>query len=149
MSTRDGFQSIYYLGKEGRIYTDAKKVVKKNGNIEHAIMRNQFWLFYGCPHDWKNEVKVSDGKATVIVDAMFTKSLRYHFLEVDHKQSMRENRLKIARYKELYDNGLITTKLQHFPTIVWLTTTELRRKQLQEACKALPLAKVYTIAEIK
>lgn len=149
MFTRDAYQSIYYLGKEGRIYVDSKKIVKKNGNIDHAIMRNQFWLFYGSPHDWKNEVKVSDGRTTVIVDAMFTKSLRYHFLEVDNKQTMRENRLKIARYKELHDNGLLTQKLQHFPTIVWLTTTELRRKQLLEACKELPLAKVYTIAEIK
>lgn len=149
MIMRDGYQSIYYLGKEGRIHVDSKKIVKKNGNVEHAIMRNQFWIYYGCPGDWKNEVKVSDGKTVVICDAMFTQSLRYHFLEVDRTQTMRENRIKIERYKQLHDNGLITQKLGHFPTIIWLTTTELRRKQLQEACKSLPLTKVYTFADIK
>lgn len=148
-SFRDGYQSIYYLSKEGRLYVDCEKVRKKGGNIQHTIMRNEFWLFYGCPHDWRSEIKVSDQKTNVIVDAMFTKSLRYHFLEVDHLQPMKENRTKIKRYKDLYINGSLARTLQHFPTIVWLTTTELRRKQLLEECKELPSVKVYTFNEIK
>lgn len=146
---RDGHNFIYYLNANGRAYVDCNKIRKKGGHVEHTIMRNEFWLFYGNPHDWRNEVKVSDGKATIICDALFTKSLRYHFLEVDHTQPMAENRTKIARYKELHNNGLLTQKLEHFPTMVWLTTSELRRNQLLEACKELPLAKVYTFAEIK
>jgi len=112
-------------------------------------MRNDLWLHYGCPSDWRSEIKVSDGKTNVIVDAMFTQSLRYHFLEVDRTQTMTENRAKIKRYKELATTGLLTEKLGHFPTVIWLTTTELRRKQLQEACSALPIAKVYTLDDIK
>ncbi|MBD7945285.1 replication-relaxation family protein [Psychrobacillus sp. Sa2BUA9] len=146
---RNGHHFIYYLNATGRAYVDCKKVRKKSGHVEHTIMRNEFWLFYGCPSDWRNEVKVSDSKATIICDSLFMKNFRYHFLEVDHTQPMSENRTKIARYIELYRNGLLAEKLKHFPTVIWLTTSELRRNQLIEACKELPSVKVYTINEIK
>lgn len=149
LSIREGYQTIYYLSKEGREYVGCEKIRKKGGHVVHTIMRNEFWLYYGCPYDWKSEIKVSDGKANVIVDAMFTKSLLYHFLEVDHTQPMKENRTKIARYTSLMENGLIAQKLGHFPSVVWLTTTELRRKQLQEECRHLPNVKVYTIEDIQ
>lgn len=145
---RDGQQSIYYLNKDGRAYVDCEKIRRKGGNLQHTIMRNQFWLFYGCPPDWRNEIKVSDQKTNVICDAMFSKSLRYHFLEVDNLQTMQKNRAKIKRYTELYTNGSLAQTLKHFPTVVWLTTTELRKKQLLEACKELPSVKVYTMNEI-
>jgi len=149
MKIREGYQTIYYLSKEGKDYVGCEKIRKKGGHVQHTIMRNEFWVFYGFPPDWKSEIKVTDGKTAIVMDAMFIKMLQYHFLEVDHTQSMKENKLKIARYKELAKNGLIAQKLGHFPTIVFLTTTELRRKQLKEACKGLPSFKVYTIAEIK
>lgn len=149
MNIREGYQSVYYLSKEGRDYVGCEKIRKKGGHVQHTIMRNEMWLHYGCPPDWKSEIKVSDGRTQVIVDAMFMKTLQYHFLEVDHTQTMKENRIKIERYKALMENGLIAKKLGHFPTVVWLTTTELRRKQLQETCKGLPSVKVYTLADIK
>lgn len=146
---RDGYQTIYYLNKNGREYVGCDKIRKQGGHMYHAIMRNDLWLYYGSPRDWRNEIKVSDGRTHVIVDAMFTQSLRYHFLEVDRTQTMAENRAKIKRYLTLIDNGGLTKSLGHVPTLVWLTTTELRRKQLLEACKALPTTKVFTIDEIK
>ena len=149
MSIRDGYQSIYYLSKEGRNYVGCEKIRKRGGHVQHTVMRNDMWLFYGCPPDWKNEVKVSDGKTQVIVDAMFMKQLQYHFLEVDHTQTMKQNRIKIERYKSLMENGLIAQKLGHFPTIVWLTTTDFRKKQLLAACKGLTSVKVFTLADIK
>jgi hypothetical protein len=82
------------------------------------------------------------------VDAMYKKE-QQHFLEVDHTKTMKENRLKIDKYIALYNNGLIAESLGHFPIVVFLTTTELRRKQLQEALKVLPGAKVYTMTDIK
>lgn len=147
-SVRDGYQSIYYLSKEGREYVDCEKIRKKGGHVKHTVMRNEFWIFVGCPSDWRNEIKVSDGKTTIVVDAMY-KKIQQHFLEVDHTKTMKENRLKIAKYIELHDNGLIAQTLGHFPAVIWLTTTELRRKQLQDACKSLPGAKVYTLTDIK
>lgn len=149
MNVRDGYQSIYYLSKEGRDYVGCEKIRKKGGHVQHTIMRNEVWLFFGCPADWKSEIKVTDGKTTLVTDAMFMKMLQYHFLEVDNTQTMKENRSKIARYKELKDNGLIAQKLGHFPTVVWITTTELRRKQLQDACKSLTSFKVYTLNDLK
>lgn len=148
LTMRDGYQSIYYLSKEGREYVECEKIRKKGGHVQHTIMRNECWLFYNCPPDWRNEIKVSDGKAQIIVDAMFMSTLQHHFLEVDHLQTMKENKAKISKYLELANNGLITENLGHFPTVIWLTTTELRRKQLVEACQQLPHFKVYTLTDI-
>ena len=150
VSIREGYQSIYYLSSRGKAYVGCEKVRKKGGHVNHAVMRNDMWLFHDCPRDWKNEIKVSDGSATVVVDAMFTDNWdRKHFLEVDSTQSMIENRRKIKRYKELYQNGLIEEKLGHYPTLVWLTTTEHRRKELKDACEGLPVVMVFTVNDIK
>lgn len=149
MNIRDGQQSIYYLSKLGREYVGCDKIRKKSSNVQHYIMRNEFYFYNSCPSDWKNEIKVSDGSSTVIVDAIYTKIHTTHFLEVDNLQSMAENRLKIKRYEELLSNGLLAEKLGHFPTLVWLTTTELRRIQLKELCGGLPVTKVFTYDEIK
>lgn len=148
-SIRDGYQSIYYLNKNGRDYVGCDKVCKKTGNVQHTIMRNEFYQFYDCPHDWKNEIKVSDGNNSVIVDAMFTKLHTTHFLEVDNLQAMQENKDKIKRYEDFYRYGALEQQLGHFPTLVWLTTTELRRMQLKELCRGLPVCKVFTYDEIK
>jgi hypothetical protein len=148
-TVRDGYQSIYYLSKDGREYVECEKIRKKGGHVAHTIMRNQLWIHLGCPFMWKNEIEVSDGKTKLIVDAMYQHGIHQHFLEVDNTQSMKENKLKIERYKQLYKNGLIAEKLKLFPVIVWVTTTDFRRKQLQEACRELPIVKVYTITDIK
>ena len=149
MSVRDGYQSIYYLSKLGREYVGCEKIRKKGGHVEHTIMRNQLWLYSGCPSDWKNEIKVSDGKTTLVTDAMYKTSIQTHFLEVDLTQTMNRNREKIKKYLALHQNGLITESLGEFPVLVWLTTTGLRRKQLKEACAELPLVRVYTTTDIQ
>lgn len=149
LSVRDGYQSIYYLSKEGKEYVECDKMRKKGGHVTHTVMRNQFWLYSNCPPDWRNEIKVSDGKTTLICDAMYKGSIQNHFLEVDHLQPMKKNREKIKKYLALYRNGLIAESLGEFPVLVWLTTTEIRRRQLQEACRELPLVRVYTISDIK
>jgi len=146
-SFRDGYQSVYYLNKNGREYVESSKVRKKSNQIEHYLMRNEFWLFCNCPTDWKNEVKISNGKVSIVADAMYSVGGLQHFLEVDNKQTMKENRAKIKRYKDLMNS--IALKVGHFPVIVWLTTTQLRRKQLEDACKDLPQFRVYLINEIK
>ncbi len=149
MSIKDGKQSIYYLSKLGREYVGCEKVRKKSSNVQHYIMRNEFYFYNSCPSDWKNEIKVSDGDTSVIVDAMYSRIHTTHFLEVDNLQSMSENRAKVKRYEELLNNGLLAEKLSHFPTLVWVTTTELRRMQLKEACEGLPVVQVFTYDEIK
>lgn len=145
MAIREGYQSIYYLNKLGREYVDCEKIRKKSGNVKHIVMRNQFWLFCKCPKDWKNEIKISNGKTSLVVDAMFNLDGFQCFLEVDNAQTMKENRDKIKKYKELMQS--IALKLGYYPTLIWLTTTELRRKQLEKACEGLKV-KVYTVEDI-
>jgi len=146
---RDGYHSIYYLSKEGREYVECEKIRKKGGHVQHTIMRNDLWFYLGCPYDWENEIKFTDGKTTIISDAKYVKLNEIHLVEVDHLQPMKENRQKITKYIEIFENGIIKEALGHFPSLIWLTTTELRRKQLQDACQSLPSVKVYTTTDIK
>ncbi|AMW99293.1 replication-relaxation family protein [Rummeliibacillus stabekisii] len=146
---RDGYQSIYYLNKTGREYVGCDKIRKKTSNVQHTVMRNELYLFYQYPDDWQNEIKVSDGHNTVVVDAMFTQIHTTHFVEIDNTQPMSENRIKVDNYKALHANGALEQQLGHFPTLVWLTTTELRRMQLKEICEGLPVVKVFTFDEIR
>lgn len=143
---RDGFTSVYYLNNIGRDYVDCEKVRKKGGHINHVIMRNDAWLYFRCPRDWQNEVKISNGSISVIADAVFTQNGFHHFLEVDNTQTMKENRLKIERYKTLSES--LVMQFGYYPTLVWLTTTKHRKEQLESACNGLKV-KVYLIDDIK
>lgn len=111
-------------------------------------MRNDFYIYSGLPSSWKNEMSLSDGTVKVIMDAWFKSEGYYNILEVDYTQSMKENRAKIQRYRQLFQNGAIEKKFGYFPCINWLTTSEIRRKKLQEACSDLPVM-VFTINDIK
>ena len=143
---RTGYETIYYLNKDGREYVDCDKVRRKTSRVQHTVMRNELWLFYKCPSDWKNEVKISDGTTTMIVDGMFSRNGFKYFLEVDNLQTMKENREKIKRYKEFMP--VLTKQLGYYPTVVWLTTTELRRKQIEASCEGLK-CQVYTMDDIR
>lgn len=143
---REGYQTIYYLSKEGRGYVDCEKIRKKGGHVRHIIMRNELYLYLNCPLDWKNEVKVSDGTTNITVDGMYKRNGFQHFLEIDNLQTMKENREKIKRYRTLM--GSIVKQMGYYPTLVWLTTTELRRKQLEKACEGLK-CKVYVLEDIR
>lgn len=146
MTIREGYQTIYYLNKEGREYVECNKVRKKSSQVQHIIMRNDFWFFCGCPGDWKNEVKISNGDVSVIADAVFTRNGFYHFLEVDRTQPMKENKAKIEHYKRLSES--LVRNFNYYPTLIWLTTTNHRRTQLERLCNGLKV-KVYTIDDIK
>jgi hypothetical protein len=61
---------------------------------------------------------------------------------------MKENRNKIEKYKGLYEEGSVKEKLGYFPPLIWLTTTELRKKQLTTLCNGIPYV-IYTINDIK
>jgi hypothetical protein len=144
-SYREGYESIYFLNPEGREYVGSEKVRRKGQFVNHALMRNEMFIYFKCPADWKNEIRVSDGKNAVVCDALFTANLRKHFLEVDSMQKMKVNREKVEKYAAM--RAALEQKLGYFPTLVWLTTTELRRKQLQELCKDLPCI-IYTLSDI-
>lgn len=147
-SFREEYSNIYFLNKEGREYVNSNKERKKNKFVNHVIIRNDFYIFSGYPHDWKNEIKFSDDNYTIICDSLFKSNGKYQFLEVDSLQKMKNNRSKLANYKGLFENRTIHDHFGYFPKLVWLTTTDLRKRQLIELCKGLPYA-VYTIDDIK
>jgi hypothetical protein len=147
-SFREEHSTIYFLNKDGREYVNSQKERKKNKFVNHVLMRNDFYIYAGYPHDWKNEMKIRDDKFTVICDAWFKSKGKYHFLEVDSLQKMKANRAKIVQYKGLLENRAITDHFGYFPLLIWLTTSELRKRQLKELCEGLPTV-VYTINDIK
>jgi hypothetical protein len=93
-------------------------------------------------------MELNDGQYKVICDAWFKSNGKYHILEVDYTQTMKENRNKIDKYRGLYANKGMENKLGHLPPLLWLTTTELRKKKLAELCKGLPYG-VFTINDIR
>jgi hypothetical protein len=148
-SFREEYSTIYYLNKEGRAYVNSQKIRKKNSLVNHVIMRNDFYIYSGYPHQWENEIRVKDDDYTIICDAYFKRNGRYHFLEVDSLQKMSENKKKVERYVGLMKNGAVEKQLGYFPQLLWLTTTELRRKQLMDLCKNIPNAAIFTLDDIR
>lgn len=144
---REGYDTIYYLNKAGREYTGAKKVLRYTQFVPHVIMRNEFFL-YAKPTEWKPEMKAKDGADSIVCDAWFMASQRYHFLEVDNKQKMSENKVKIQTYLRMNQRGILKKHFKYFPMLVWVTTSEHRKSQLLSLCEGLPV-KVYTINDIK
>lgn len=147
-SFREGYDTIYYLSKRGREMIGSKKQVKRSLQTRHALMRNDFFFHIGCPSYWKNEMKITVGeKLTIVPDAVFMKNQRYHFLEVDNTQTMTDNRLKIARYKAIFDTGQFQQHYRYFPTLHIVTVSRSRVKRFTEMCEGLS-AQVYLIDEI-
>jgi hypothetical protein len=140
---KDG-ENIYYLNKEGRERVGATKVLKKTAQSRHYIMRNTLYIALGSPATWENEMELAvPGKVSVIADAIYFMNKRMHIIEVDHTQKMIKNRGKIRRYKKLMELGAFDVQ----PKFIWITTTELRRKQLKELSEGLDI-KVYTISDL-
>lgn len=146
-SYREGYQTVYYLNSFGREYVNSQKVRKKSQFVNHVIMRNEFFLFMKCPVEWKNEMRVKDGKVNLIVDAWFKSGGKFHFLEVDSTQKMAENRAKINAYRELQQRGIIARDVGYFPVLVWLTASDYRKKQLQSLLEGIP-SRVFSLSEI-
>ena len=134
-------ENVYYLSKEGRERVGSEKVRKKTPHIKHYLMRNDLYMFLGCPFTWKSEVEIKLKELIIKTDACFDKNGLKHFVEVDHMQSMSENKKKINTYQEMH-------KINPAFRLLWLTTTDFRRKKLLELCKGLDCI-VYTVQDIK
>lgn len=145
----DNGEGIYYLTRAGRERVGAEKERKKIAQVGHYLMRNDAYIFHGCPDVWKNEQKLTvKDVVTVIPDAYFLHNGRRKFLEIDHLQHMSKNREKIDRYLKLKETGVLQERLKYFPPLIWVTLTETRRRQLLELCEGLDV-KVHLWNDIK
>jgi len=134
-------KKVYYLNSNGRDRVQAEKVRKKTAMVNHYLMRNDLFIAMGRPSTWRNEVKISFNKISIIVDATFSSNKIHHFVEVDYKQSMNQNISKIKRYKQL---AAIDPKF----ALVWVTTTPYRKKKIKSLCEGLS-GKVFLWDDIK
>jgi hypothetical protein len=141
-SFRDS-EKVYYLNAEGRERVECNKVRKKSVQVGHYLMRNQLYIHLGQPAEWKNEVKLGfEGIGFVIADSFYDKSNVFYAVEIDHTQKMTKNRSKIDKYKAIIKHA-------NFPIrLIWLTTTDYRKKQLEKLCEGLDV-EVYVIDDIK
>ena len=142
------YGTVYYLNKHGRQMIGSKKVVKRTLQIRHTLMRNDFFFHVGCPVNWRNEIKVTDGQTTLVADALFMKNKQYHFLEVDNTQTMVENSAKIKRYREMFDRGLFQQQFGYFPTLHIVTVSPGRVRRFRDICEGMP-SSVYLIDDIR
>ncbi|WP_217368954.1 replication-relaxation family protein [Brevibacillus sp. HB1.4B] len=135
----DEYGTVYYLNRVGRQMIGSKKIVRRTLQTKHTLMRNDYYFHMGCPVNWRNEIKVTDGKTTLVTDALFTKNKRHNFLEVDNTQSMAENSTKLKRYKEMFHRGLFQNEFGYFPTLHIVTVSRSRVRRFTELCEGLPI----------
>jgi hypothetical protein len=121
-------EKVYYLNKAGRSVVDCEMVRRKTPLVNHFIMRNQFYIYSGCPMSWVNEILIND---KLICDAAFQKNKKIYFIEVDNLQLSKNNTSKIKRYVKIREESL-----DDF-TLIWVTSTHARKIRLERQLKEL------------
>lgn len=133
---KDG-QNIYYLNNKGRARVECEKVRKKTSNVQHYLMRNALYIAYGSPSNWDNEIRIkSEGnssKITLVCDALFKIDKKIYLVEIDNTQTMKKNKAKVEKYRRLIERNVF----RGVPKIIWVTTTDYRRKRLLGLCEGL------------
>jgi Replication-relaxation len=140
-------ENVYYLNKRGRERIGSATIRTRSLQIHHILMRNELYLFFNRPSYWQTEIPVAVGDLKLIPDVLFAKD-KYYFAEIDHTQKMTVNQKKIEKYRQLKKTGAFQERYKHFPKLIWVTTTEHRKKQLQNACKDLE-HDVYTLEDFR
>lgn len=154
----DAGEQIFYLNQTGRDMIGSEKEMKKTMQIDHYLMRNDMYIFLGCPEDWRlehplkveviqNDNGISFGGMNLkkeikfIADASCNINQVRHYIEVDNVQQMKENKKKIEQYS-------ILRKAKEF-TLIFYTSSDIRQNKLYEWCKEYGLlARVYTKKDI-
>jgi hypothetical protein len=155
-------EKVIYLNKKGREFIASdKEEARVNDKTLHALMRNEVYIHFQCPADWKNESPIEISltgpyksdivvngtsltpKKRIVPDAKFSRNGYVHLIEVDNERKMIDNKKKIESYRELlaeYKDGI--------PILYFFTKTEHRKKQLKEWLKGIR-HEVLTFDEIR
>jgi hypothetical protein len=120
-------EHVYFLNKEGRDLIGSKKERRKTQTIDHFLLRNQYLIHFKIDQVIFEPNNLKWDEYIVIPDAWYKRQGREYFLEIDRQQLMINNREKINLYQSLKKSG----KLKEFPTVVFVTLTEYRQKQLR------------------
>ena len=155
-------EKIIYLNKKGRqfIASESPEFEVSNQTI-HSLLRNEVYIYFQCPQNWKNEHALSidikvpktipmftsnlpiSNKKKIVSDAVFNRNGYLHIIEVDNTQDMRANKKKIETYKEI-----LPAYKEETPILYFFTKTESRKKKLEEWLKGIH-HKVFTFEEIR
>jgi hypothetical protein len=144
-------ENVYYLSKTGREFIASEKIYHIPNQVKHVLMRNDLYLEYNFPEDWNVEAPVCiNGNKILVADVFFrTNQNQPIFAEIDNTQKMIQNKLKVQEYKALKDMGILQKKMKVFPVLVWYTTTEKRRKKLEQLCFDHDLKyNIYTLDDL-
>jgi len=135
---------------------NSHKVMNRNMQVHHILMRNEAYIHFGCPKKWGVEQAIQDEKGNVYLrsDVIFALQEKdrevYYFLEIDYMQKMVNNKKKVERYAQVKAMNLLQPSLGYFPQLFWVTTSEHRKKKLIQMCREQQLQHiVYTIDEIR
>jgi hypothetical protein len=142
-SFRFGLEKVYYLNKAGRERVQCTKIRKKTPNIQHYLLRNQFYIYKKYPASWETEMRFKVDNISLICDAEYREFYngKRCFVEVDISQPMAVNKTKIEKYRKIKDLTGADFNL------IWVTELESRRHKLMRMCEGLP-GKVYTLKDI-
>jgi len=129
-------EDVFYLNKRGAELVGGEAIIRSNSPLEHIVMRNDIYIFYHYPSDWKAEAKTrwtEGGKEySIVSDARFTYHDQKYFLEVDIQQKMAENKRKIEKYAYLFR---FMQRRGVEPILIWYTVSNVKKKQLEKWCK--------------
>lgn len=151
-----GGKNVYYLSSKGREIIGSEQEVKWSLQVDHSLMRNDMYIFYHAPNDWRCEERVDfmyqEGltriERFIVPDATFTVGGVYHFLEVDNTQSMLDNKKKIQVYSHLAP--AIEKQFSQKPVLVFYTLTEFRKNKLLTLCQESEVScKIYTKQDLR
>ena len=124
-------QKVYYLTHRGKEMVGSTSDIR-TGHMEHTLMRNDLYIRLGMPESWQTEVPIQySEQERIICDALYMKGNEYHFVEVDHKNTMKNNYDKIKKYAII--KRYVFKQMHHTPTVIFYTVSENRKEKL-EAC---------------
>ncbi|WP_305142491.1 replication-relaxation family protein [Geobacillus thermoleovorans] len=130
-------EDVYYLNKAGAEMVGGEVTVRRNSPLEHIVMRNDIYIFYHYPRDWKPEAKTrwKEGRKeySIVSDARFTYHNQMYFLEVDITQKMVENKRKIERYAYLF--RFIQRQQLGEPLLLFYTVSNMKKRQIEAIAK--------------
>ncbi|ARA99144.1 hypothetical protein ETC03_06985 [Geobacillus sp. MMMUD3] len=130
-------EDVYYLNKKGAEMVGGEATIRRNSPLEHIVMRNDIYIFYHYPADWKAEPRTrwrESGKDySIVSDARFTYHDQMYFLEVDITQKMLENKRKIERYAYLF--RFIQRQQLGEPVLLFYTVSAVKKRQIEAIAK--------------
>lgn len=108
-------EKIIHLNKAGRELIGSINEENKRSLLDHTFLRNEVYIYFKCPHDWKNEYSIEFEEKTInsfgisfgnmpvvskrkiIADAVFNRNGYMHLIEVDNQRKMIDNKKKIQQ----------------------------------------------------